>query len=68
MRYVITAAGFNDEKVHDVTILAKKINGFWTKHNGSVGFVCNHDIQIIHMTEEEQAMPVSFEPGYPGMG
>ena len=66
MRYVVTAAGSDNSKVYDVTILAKKINGYWTKWGNSVGFVCNHDIRVIHMTEEEQAMPVYWQPGYPG--
>lgn len=66
MRYVVTADGNDKGKLYDVTILAKKINGYWTRWYNSVAFICNHDIRIVHMTDEEQAMPVTWTPGYPG--
>ena len=67
MRFIVTADGFSNKgKINDVTVLAKKINGFWVKNGNSVGFVCNHDIRIVSMSDEEQTMPVYWQPGYPG--
>lgn len=64
MRYVVTAAGSDNGKIYDVEILAKKINGVWTKWHDSIGFVCYSDIRVIGMTKQEQEMPVRFEPGW----
>ena len=76
MRFVVTGAGFDSGKtvdagfgkggIFDVEILAKKINGYWTRWHNSIAFVCNDDIRVVHMTEEERAMPVYWQPGYPG--
>ena len=68
MRFVVTASGCNDKgKLYDVSIVAKKLNGYWVNLNGAFAFVCSDDIQIVHMTDEEQAMPVYMRWGYPGM-
>ena len=66
MKFVVTGAGVDKGNTYDVEILAKKINGVWTKWRNSVAFVCYSDIHVLEMTEEEQAMPIYMKPGYPG--
>ena len=53
-------------KIYDVTILAKKFNGYYAKFKNSTQFICNDDIRVLEMSEEEKQMSVYMQPGYPG--
>lgn len=67
MKFKVTSDFCADKgKIYDVTILAKKINGYWTKNGDSIAFICSEYIQIIEMSEEEKQMPIYMQPGYPG--
>lgn len=66
MKFQITGALADKGEICDVEILAKKFNGVWFKCGASIGFACYEDIKILEMTEQEKAMSVYMEPGYPG--
>lgn len=66
MKFIVTADGADKGTVYDVTVLAKKFNGVWTKWRTSVGFVPYSGIRILEMTDAEAQMAIYMEPGYPG--
>lgn len=69
MKFTVTQVGCNDTgKTYTATIRAKKFNGVWAQVGTEVAFVCYSDIRIDEMSEEEKAMPIYMNPGYPGRG
>ena len=65
MRFVFIGEGNCKNKLFDVDMICKKINGYWVRINGSEAFVLNHDIQVVHMTQAEQNAPVYMLPNFP---
>lgn len=67
MKIQVTSDFLADKgEIYDVTILAKKYNGYWAKFKDSIQFICNDDIRVLEMSEEEKQMPIYMQPGYPG--
>ena len=67
MKIQVTSEFLADKgEIYDVTILAKKFNGYWAKFKNSIEFIDNDTFRVLEMSEEEKQMSVYMQPGYPG--
>lgn len=64
MKFTVKSGmGFSDEGiVYNAPVIARKLNGFIVRWNdGTEGFVCKSDIDVIEISAEEKEVKVRWD-------